>query len=365
MSVFDDPITKLRLAHSVQDVAFALNLDPAKFFYVIQNSENGSYYKKFEIPKKSGGVRQISRPLRGLALAQDRLSAVLTAHYKPKSFVKGYIKGESFFTNAKYHERQKWVLNLDIKDFFPSIHFGRVRGLFISQMFGFNQQVSTVLARIVTFENGLPQGASTSPIIANIIANNLDKQLIAIAAKERLRYTRYADDITFSSSQKTVPSALIKLWEPDKGNRQITLSSAVHDAFRQSNFAINEDKVRIQFPYERQEVTGLIVNKKANVWRRDVSKLRMKIHAARKHGAESAAKIFIGESADGEKFWQHITGWLAYVRQIRGNDDPVVAKLCKQAILAGLNGAEWIRRYADMVREFDIFLSHASEDKEK
>ncbi|CAH0340813.1 TIR domain-containing anti-phage reverse transcriptase [Rhizobium sp. CECT 9324] len=365
MSVFDDPITKLRLAHSVQDVAFALNLDPAKFFYVIQNSENGSYYKKFEIPKKSGGVRQISRPLRGLALAQDRLSAVLTAHYKPKSFVKGYIKGESFFTNAKYHERQKWVLNLDIKDFFPSIHFGRVRGLFISQMFGFNEQVSTVLARIVTFENGLPQGASTSPIIANIIANNLDKQLIAIAAKERLRYTRYADDITFSSSQKTVPSALIKLWEPDKGNRQITLSSAVHDAFRQSNFAINEDKVRIQFPYERQEVTGLIVNKKANVWRRDVSKLRMKIHAARKHGAESAAKIFIGESADGEKFWQHITGWLAYVRQIRGNDDPVVAKLCKQAILAGLNGAEWIRRYADMVREFDIFLSHASEDKEK
>ena len=111
--------------------------------------------------RKRGGVRNISQPVRGLALAQDRLAAILQKNYKPKSFVKGFVKGESFLSNARYHERQKWVLNFDVKDFFPSIGFARVRGLFMSRYFGFNERVATILARITTFENQLPQGAST------------------------------------------------------------------------------------------------------------------------------------------------------------------------------------------------------------
>lgn len=361
----NDAIFRLQSSHSVQDVSLVLGLDPAKFFYVVQNSDNGSYYRKFQIPKKSGGMRNISQPVRGLALAQDRLAQILSSHYRPKSFVKGYVKGQSFLTNAQYHEKQKWILNIDIENFFPSINFGRVRGLFLSSFFGFNPNVSTILARITTFQNELPQGASTSPIIANIITHNLDKKLLSAAIGAKAKYTRYADDITISSSQKLVSSTFVKGWEPDKGSRQIVLGNTVQDAFRASSFGVNYKKVRLQFSYERQEVTGLVVNKKANVWRKDIAKLRMKLYSARKFGADNAAKVWLGENKTGDNFWQHVAGWLSYIRQVRGDSDPVLAKLCKQAILSGLNNSSWIHRYADMVREFDVFLSHASEEKDK
>jgi RNA-directed DNA polymerase len=194
----------LNMSHSVKDVAHALGMSSRGLFYVIQNADNGSYYESFEIPKKRGGTRPIDKPIRGLALAQDRLAAVLSYTYKPKSFIHGYVPERSFLTNARYHEKQKWVLNVDIKNFFGSIGFARIRGLFMSKFFSFNHRVATILARLTTYKDALPQGARTSPILANIIAHNLDKHLVEIAAKERLRYSRYADDITFSSSQKKI-----------------------------------------------------------------------------------------------------------------------------------------------------------------
>jgi RNA-directed DNA polymerase len=353
------------MAHSVKDVAFALRLDPEKFFYVVQHASDGLYYREFEIPKRRGGVRNIAAPRRGLALAQDRLSEILLLHYAPKKHVKGYVKGESFLTNARYHERQKWILNLDIKDFYPTIGFARVRGLFISPYFGFNERVATILARITTYKNGLPQGASTSPIIANIIANNLDKKLLAIAAGLQLRYTRYADDITISSSKRNVPADIVQSWNPDFGDRVVHLGRSIVDSFKHSGFEINSAKTRISFPYERQEVTGLVVNRRANVWRRDISRLRMKIYSIQRHGTTAAAKVWLGDGSDGEKIWKHISGYLAYIRQVRGVDDPVLAKLCKGAVIAGLREPIWVLKMAEMVREYDVFLSHASEDKDK
>ena len=360
-----DPLFQLQFAHSVQDVAAALELDARKFFYVVQHADDGTYYKQFKIPKKRGGDRIISAPKRGLGLAQSRLAELLSKKYKAKPFVKGYVKGESFLTNAKYHERQKWILNIDIKDFYTSITFARVRGLFLSRYFGFNERVSTILARITTTNHGLPQGAKTSPIIANIIAHNLDKRLLEIASASRLKYTRYADDITFSSSQRSVPSVLIQGWEPEFGERKIQLGKSLQDAFQASGFVINAEKTRLQFSYERQVVTGLLVNNSANVWRKDISRMRMILHSAKIHGAESAANLWLGKGKSKEDFWAHIVGWLAYIAQVRGKDDTVLAKLCKMAVLAGLSSPEWVKRNAEMVREFDVFLSHASEDKPK
>lgn len=194
------------------------------------------------------------------------MAKVLQNRYKPKAFVKGYVKGESFLSNARYHEGQRWILNIDIKDFYPSIKFPRVRGLFLSRYFGFNEKVSTILSRITTTPDGLPQGARTSPIIANIIASNLDRKLVDLATRHRLKYTRYADDITFSSSHRNIPSDLVISWEPGFGDRAIHLGREIHDIFRSSGFEINEQKTRILMKYERQEVTGLVVNKSANVW---------------------------------------------------------------------------------------------------
>lgn len=366
LSVFSlDPLVSLQLAHSVQDVAFALNLDPAKFFYVVQHADDGSYYKEFSIPKKKGGVRNISAPKKGLALAQSRLAELLLLKYKPKPFVKGYVRGESFLTNARYHEGQKWILNIDIKDFYPSITFPRVYGLFLSPYFGFNSRVAAILTRITTYKNELPQGARTSPIIANIIASNLDKKLVALAEGMKLKYTRYADDITFSSSQRRVPAGLVKSWEPNFGNRAVKLGAALLDSFNGSGFQVNDSKTRMLFSYERQEVTGLVVNQKANILRKDISRLRMIIYSASKHGPQEAARIWVGKGASQEDFWSFLVGWLSYVAQVRGQSDPVVAKLCKLAVIAGIGGPDWITRSADMVREFDVFLSHASEDKPK
>lgn len=362
---YSDPLLQLRIAHSIQDVASCLNLDVEKFFYVVQHADDGSYYRTFEIPKKRGGVRIISAPKRGLGLAQSRLAVLLEKKFKPKPYVKGYVKGESFLTNARYHEKQRWILNIDIKDFYPSITFPRVRGLFLSDYFGFNDRVATILARITTTSNGLPQGARTSPIIANIIAANLDKKLLGIAAKFRIKYTRYADDITFSSSQRAIPSSLISSWDPPFGERTVHLGNELLEAFRGSGFSVNDSKTRLLMSYERQEVTGLVVNKKANVWRKDVSKLRMKIHSAKKYGPDAAAKLWIGPKGTANNFNEYIFGWLAYIRQVRGKDDIVLAKLCKLAVTAGIVGPTWISRSAEMVREFDVFLSHASEDKPK
>ena len=275
------------------------------------------------------------------------------------------MKGESFLTNAKYHEDQRWILSLDIKDFFPSISFARVRGLFLSKFFEFNDRVSTILARICTFQGGLPQGASTSPVLANILAYTLDSGLVGLAKRERAKYSRYADDITFSSSRHQIPLGLIRDYSRKYENGKITLGSDVVDVFARAGFQINERKTRLLLRSDRQEVTGLIVNERANVWRRDISRLRMKIHSANKFGSESAAKIWISEDATGQRFDDHVIGWLAFIRQVRGERDPVLAKLCKLAVEAKIANVKWIVKGAEMVREYDVFLSHASEDKEE
>lgn len=367
---FSEPISgaelalfQLQTAHSVQDVAHALGLDSAKFFYVVQNTDSGIYYKEFQIPKKSGGQRDISMPLRGLALAQDRLCPVLHHVYRPGPYVMAFVKGTSFVKNAQYHHNQSWVLNIDIKDFFPSITFARIRGLFMSNLFGFNERVATILARVCTFQGVLPQGASTSPILANIIAKSLDKKFVQLAKSEQVKYSRYSDDLTFSSSKRSVPKSILKeLIENDDG-RIVNLGDQLKDVIRSSGFRLNDKKTRIMFRDDRQEVTGLIVNQQANVWRKDISRLRKIIYTAKKHGLEDAGKYWLDGDAD--KLIKHLAGWLAYIRQVRGPSDPVLAKLCLGAYEIGLKQIDWIEELADMTKEFDIFLSHASEDKDQ
>ncbi len=297
-------------------------------------------------------------------MAQERLAAILRATYVPKSHVHGYVCDRSFLTNAQYHVGQKWILNVDIEDFFGSITFPRVRGLF-QTYFGYSDRVATTLARICTYQGKLPQGAKTSPVLANLIAHNLDKSLLAIATKHSLRFSRYADDITFSTSQRRFPPSLVTAWEPLYGDREIQLGGPLKDAFMKAGFRINQTKTRIQRYDERQVVTGLVVNKKANVWRSDIKRLRMKLHSAHKFSADEAAKIWIGPSATQEDFVAHVEGWLAFIRQVRGKNDAVLSKLCQQAVVAGVTQQAWVKELAKTVHEFDVFLSHASEDKPK
>ncbi|MBO9397319.1 TIR domain-containing protein [Shimia sp. R9_2] len=359
----DFRLIQLRAAHSVRDVALALGLDPKKFFHVLKHTDDGRYYRDFEIPKKTGGYRQISKPVKGLALAQDRLSTILDHVYNPGSYVKAFVKKTSFVENARYHKAQRWILNIDLKDFFPSISFPRVRGLFLSTLFGFNERVATILARICTYKGSLPQGASTSPRLANIIAKSLDKKILEIAKSHQLKYTRYSDDISLSSSKKVIPTLVVKNFHDNPDGRDVILGDGLKNAVRSSGFFINASKTRLMMPNNRQEVTGLVVNKRVNVRRTDIAKLRMKIHSVKKVGFSEAAKVWVdGNEA---QLKNHLVGWLAHIRQVRGPSDPVLAKLCLQAHEAGLTEIKWIEELADMSKEFDVFLSHASEDKER
>jgi RNA-directed DNA polymerase len=361
-----DPKTillQLQSAHSVQDVARALQLDPDKFFYVVKNCDTGIYYNQFRVPKKGIGHRDIAQPLRGLALAQDRFCLVLKYVYNPGQYVKAFVKGTSFVENAQYHQGQQWILNIDLQDFFPTVSFPRVRGVFMSRLFGFNPRVATILARVCTFQGVLPQGASTSPVLANIVAKPLDKLLLNLAKADQIKYSRYSDDITFSSSKRNIPASMVKTFRPQDHETQVTLGDSLKDAVRSSGFVINDRKTRLMLPNNRQEVTGLVVNMHANVRRRDISKLRMKIHTAKKTNLDQAGNFWL--NCNGQKFKEHVVGWLSYIRQVKGSQDPVLAKLCRSAHEIGIDDIPWIKELAEMVREFDVFLSHASEDKDQ
>lgn len=151
-------------------------------------------YRTFHFNKKKGGQRQIDSPDKILRAVQKKLAYVLNLLYIPKPSVYGFIKNRNILENAKKHEKQKLILNIDLKDFFHQIHFGRIRGLFLKPPYEIGEKSATVIAQIACLNGKLPQG---SPILTNIVCSSLDSQLIKFAKENSIHYTRYADDIHF------------------------------------------------------------------------------------------------------------------------------------------------------------------------
>ncbi len=174
----------------------------------------------------------------------------------------GFHTGRTIVSNAEVHRRQRFVFNIDLFDFFGSINFGRVRGFFIhDQMFALEPKVATIIAQIACHNNVLPQGSPCSPVISNLIGNILDSRILALARDARCTYTRYADDLTFSTNEMLFPTEIaVNLrgaeWEVGK-----KLKSTIEN----SGFLINSAKTRMSLRRSRQTVTGLVVNKKANI----------------------------------------------------------------------------------------------------
>ncbi|PYF82496.1 RNA-directed DNA polymerase [Marinomonas alcarazii] len=231
-------------------------------------SHVNSHYHQFDVAKKSGGVRTISAPSDELKDLQRKLSDLLldcksVIHLDNKvecSLSHGFERERSIITNARIHRGKKNVLNLDLADFFGSFNFGRVRGYFISNRdFKLDPHIATVIAQIACYENRLPQGSPCSPVIANLITNSLDIKLSKLAKRNGCSYTRYADDITFSTRKKIFPTAILK----DAEN--VILGSKLLGEIRRAGFSVNPKKTRLQFKDSRQEATGLVINKKVSV----------------------------------------------------------------------------------------------------
>lgn len=317
-----------------RDIATLLDVPEPFLIYYLYRIPPSRRYKTFEIRKKSGGVRRISAPRTNLKIVQSKLAQILAAVYRPRPSAHGFIAKRSIVTNAKRHAASRHVFNIDLMDFFPTINFGRVRGMFIAKPYNLPHPVATVLAQICTHENILPQGAPTSPIISNMICSSLDAQLKKLARAHYCRYTRYADDITFSKSSDRFP--------PEISTVSLTGTPAVGGDLRRiiesNGFKINESKVRHQTRMNRQVVTGLVVNKKVNVPRTFIKNVRAAIHAYGKFGEEAAQKYFSQKhdkpqriiSGKSPRLLDVIRGRIEFIGMVRGIGDTIYDSLQRQ-----------------------------------
>lgn len=264
-------LTNLKAAKTLEELAGILGYKASTLAYITYKIPDTQKYAKFKIPKRNGGEREICAPTDRLKTLQRHLANVLyacrdaiDAESGRRSLSHGFRRKHSIITNARRHKRRRYVLNLDLQDFFPTFNFGRVRGFFIhNNGFKLHEKVATIIAQITCFENALPQGSPCSPIIADLIAHVLDVRLAQLAKKYQLTYSRYADDITFSTSHREFPvaiaaptSAAAPQWSP---------GPELTDAIQTTGFVVNPDKTRMQFRMSRQLVTGLTVNSKVNI----------------------------------------------------------------------------------------------------
>lgn len=291
-------------------------------------------YTHFTIPKKNQGVRNIYAPTRQVKEIQTKLKNVLYEIYPGKAAAHGFALNKSIVTNAKMHLDKKFIFNVDLEDYFGTIHFGRVRNLFMNRPFEFNRDVATILAQICCHQNALPQGAPTSPILANMVSYKFDSQLQSLAKKTNSTYTRYADDITFSftNSLTQLPKEIVT-FDQTTEVCGLQLTKIIND----NGFQINTSKVRLSSKYNRMEVTGLTVNEFPNVRRNYIRQIGSMLYAWDKHGYDNAESEFntkydssLRASGVAKSFVWVLKGKLAFLQSVRGSEDPIFKKLAEK-----------------------------------
>jgi retron-type reverse transcriptase len=275
-----------------QDLADALgiSLKELRFFSIHREAERIAHYVTFALPKRSGGQRLIMAPKRRLKRLQRALLDLLVRKLPVSDHAHGFRRGRSVRTGAEPHVGRAVLLKMDLKDFFPSVTFGRVRGMLIA--LGYGYVVATVLAVLMTEAERQPveiegtifhvpvgprhcvQGAPTSPGLCNCVALRLDRRLAGLARRFGFTYTRYADDLTFSGGAAGSAHAL-----------RVRATRII----REEGFEVNSEKTRIARKGRRQQVTGVTVNAQLGLSRRERRRLRAMIHQLGKERAAGVA----------------------------------------------------------------------------
>ena len=287
----------------------------------------GRMYSHFNISKRSGKVRLISAPDYRLKMLQRKIAHSLSGFYNPRNPVHGFVPGRSVRSNAEAHLRRRFILNVDIKNFFPAITEARVQGLFAS--IGLDTDVAGIIARICTNNGCLPQGAPSSPVISNMICFRLDKSLMDFSKDHRLLYTRYADDITLSSFQP--PTALFEGDRPDSGRLPSEkLSGELLSILGNNGFELNPEKVHYADKNSRRMVTGIKINEGLNVDRRYVRNIRSALFKVESTGVVAAQAELTARFGRPCKIQAHIQGKISWVGFVKGQSDPVFRGLAKR-----------------------------------
>lgn len=275
-------------------------------------------YIPFDIPKKSGGMRHIKAPEEKLKQIQQTLNLLLQTICTVSPQAMGFVPGRSVRDNADLHCGQSLIFNCDLRDFFPSITKEMVRTTLHRELASYtpSREVISMICSLATAprEDGveaLPQGAPTSPVLSNLVLKNLDRRLAGLAEKCGCRYSRYADDITFSSDCREIPTDAILAIIADEG------------------MEINDRKTQLQTPDQRHEVTGLTVIDKVNVPRKYIKQLRTLLHLWESRGLDEAQEIFTRDLCNGEEkdLTNVINGKINYLCMIKGREDSTYRRL--------------------------------------
>lgn len=252
-----------------EHLSLVMGIDQKKLGYYIMNSDN--FYKEYSVQKSNGGTRVIIMPSLHLKEIQRWILDNILYRYSINDAAYGFVLNRNIKDNAMIHINQSTIVNLDIKNFFPTINYERVFSLFFKS--GYTKEVSFILAKLCTYKGILPQGAPSSPYIANILCNRLDKRISGLVAKKKYKYSRYADDITIS------------------GDKEINnLVPYIIKIISSEHFEVNLNKLRVQDTATFKEVTGLIVNDTVKVKRKFKKKLEQHIYYCEKFGVYSHLK---------------------------------------------------------------------------
>ncbi len=261
--------------------AYILGISPKLIYAMVHVPAR--YYRTFAIPKRTGGTRTISSPRVFLKVVQKWLLINVLYRRSLPNYVTGFTPQKSILDNATLHVRKQYLVRIDIENFFPSIGLGEVERVF--QSFGYKADVVNILSRLTLLNGELPQGAPTSPYLANLVFLPSDEILQALASERNITYSRYADDLTFSSDV------------PFDGNFLLNIEKVIEGA----GFSINRAKFMKVGKGQRHITTGFVVNEKVHPSRTFRRRLRAKFHQA-----DENPKAF-------QKDYYRMQGWAAYV----------------------------------------------------
>lgn len=278
-------------------------------------SEKEAHYHFRWVRKRSGGHRLIEAPKKTIGEVQQKILRGILDHVTIHPAAHGFVRGRSILTNAEPHVDRRVILKFDLDNFYPSVRYSRVVAIFRS--LGYSREVALWLARLTTsaipgnlkiplgqsaviwkyLPRHLPQGACTSPALANLSAYGLDIRLNGLAQKYHARYTRYADDLTFSGDAQFIPA--IREFLP-----------LVQQIIRSERFVVHKAKRKVVRPHQRQTVTGLVVNERVNISRREYDRLKAILHNCLKFGPST-------QNSDGrDDFAAHLRGRIAHVLSV-------------------------------------------------
>lgn len=274
-------------------------------------------YRRFTIPKRDGSDRTICAPKTQLRFVQRAILDEILSKIPTHDAAHGFIPGRSIVTNAAVHQGAKVVVKFDLQDFFPTIHYHRVLGLFTSLGYVIedgrfstddgSRAIAPALARLCVYaekahawgQAASPQGAPTSPAISNLVCRHLDARLDGLARANGGRYTRYADDLTFSFHGESPNLGRFRWW--------------VDQICQQEGFNVHQGKYRVIRNSQQQRVTGVVVNDVLRVPRQERRRFRAILHNCRKHGVASQAR---GHKA----FPEYLRGFASYVHMVHPDE---------------------------------------------